>query len=161
MTALEIVDRIPLSARAPAARAPAVLAPMAPKRPTAPRKRTAAYDFGVDAERNVALFLVSGGYEILGRRVRMRAGEVDIVAKRGDIVAFVEVKARRRGWDGLISVDERKQRRLSRAADEWLSRNESFANCSIRFDIALVWRSSEIEYLANAFDAIPADDFVW
>ncbi|UOM36057.1 YraN family protein [Acuticoccus sp. I52.16.1] len=130
-------------------------------RPRPARDRTAAYDFGLAAERNVTMFLVSGGYEIIGRRVRMRAGEVDIIARRDDEVAFVEVKARRRGWDGLISVDERKQRRLSRAADEWLSRNEHFAACSIRFDIALVWKGSEIEYLTNAFDFIPADDFVW
>lgn len=125
------------------------------------RSRTAAYDFGVEAERHVAFYLNAGGYQILGRRVRVRGGEIDIVAARDDTVALVEVKARRQGWDGLLSVNTRKQRRLSRAADSWLSQNEHFAGFSIRFDVALVWQNREIEYLENAFDHIEADDFVW
>ena len=123
--------------------------------------RSTAYDFGCRAERDVGFFLVSGGYTILGRRVRLRSGEIDIVAWRDETVAMVEVKARRHGWDGLAAVDDRKQRRLSRAADEWLSRNESYAGCTIRFDIALVSRGGAMEYLENAFDFLPADDFVW
>ena len=116
----------------------------------------------MEAERNVALFLHAGGYEILGRRVRVRSGEVDIIALHDDVVCFVEVKARREGWDGMYAVDTRKQRRLSRVADEWLSLNERFGDRTVRFDIALVWRSSgEIEHVPNAFDAIGADDFVW
>lgn len=137
--------------RAPTARGPA----------NRPSRRAQAYGYGIDAERSVTLFLVSGGYTILGRRVRLRAGEVDIIAHRGDTVSFVEVKARKRGWDGLLAVDRRKQRRLSRAADEWLSQHDEWAHCSICFDIALVWRTCEIEYLENAFDTIEADDFVW
>lgn len=107
------------------------------------------------------MFLVSGGYTILGRRVRLRAGEVDIIAQRGDTISFVEVKARKSGWDGLLSVDRRKQARLSRAVDEWRSKHEEWAHCSISFDIALVWRTDQIEYLANAFEMIEADDFVF
>lgn len=129
---------------------------------TAPdRARRRSFDFGIDAERDVALFLHAGGYRIVGRRVLTRSGEIDVIAVREDTVAFVEVKARSRGWDGLEAVDERKQARLSRAADKWLSQNDAFAGCTVRFDVALVWPGAALEYLENAFEAKPATDFVW
>ncbi|WP_202913002.1 YraN family protein [Acuticoccus sediminis] len=157
---LALQQKIDVRTRRPATKVAAE--PVGPPRRHAPsRKRVTAYDFGLDAERSVALFLLSGGYDIIGRRVRLRSGEVDIIATRDGDVAFVEVKARRKGWDGLLAVDERKQRRLSRAADEWLSRNDAFAAFTIRFDIALVWSGSRIEYIDNAFDFVPTDDFVW
>ncbi|WP_420392425.1 YraN family protein [Acuticoccus sp.] len=117
--------------------------------------------FGIEAEGNIARYLHAGGYRVLGRRVRTRSGEVDVIAVRDDTVAFVEVKARSRGYDGLEAVDGRKQARLSRAANEWLSRNDAYGQCTIRFDIALVWPKGGLEYLENAFEGSAPDDFVW
>ena len=130
-----------------------------PSRSSASRRK--AFDFGVESERSVAFFLRAGGYDVLGRRARERSAEVDLIVVRDDTVAFVEVKARRNGWDGLEAVGRAKQKRLSRAANEWLARNAQYASHTIRFDVALVSRDASIEYLENAFDEVPCDEFTW
>jgi len=109
----------------------------------------------------VAGFLRAGGYDVLGRRVRAGRGEVDLVVARDDTVAFVEVKARRRGYEGLDAVTPQKQARISAAAGEWLSRNPSYAGHTIRFDVALVWPGSRLDYLENAFEVAGGDDCMW
>ena len=149
--------------------APSVALPQCPSfadlrfKPRAParRRRQRAYSFGVDSERLVASFLRAGDYKILAHRARIGQVEVDLIVARDDEVAFVEVKARRNGWDGLEAVTAAKMRRLSRAANRWLAENERYATCSIRFDIALVAADQTIEYLENAFEAQPDDDFVF
>lgn len=123
--------------------------------------RRDAFRFGVDAERSIRHFLRTGDYCVLGTRVIVGRAELDLVVTRGDTVAFVEVKARRRGWDGLESVDARKIRRITRAANAWLAENERYAGYNIRFDIALVWAGGRVEYLENAFEPLPEDDFVF
>jgi len=125
------------------------------------RKRQRAYAFGEASERAVAGFLRAGAYAVLARRARIARCEVDVIAVRDDIVAFVEVKARKHGMDGLEAVTPAKMKRLSRAANAWLAENEAFAHCSLRFDIALVGRDQSIEYLENAYEAVEYDDFTY
>lgn len=132
-------------------------------RPPAPscgrRKRQRAYAFGVAGERSVASFLHAGAYAVLAHRARIGRCEVDLIATRDDVVAFVEVKARRNGLDGLEAVTPAKMKRLSRAADAWLAANDGFADCSIRFDVALVGADRSIDYLENAYEAVEYDQF--
>ncbi|MEM0907842.1 MAG: YraN family protein, partial [Pseudomonadota bacterium] len=116
---------------------------------------------GVDSERFVAAFLRAGDYTILATRARVGRAEVDLIVHRDDIVAFVEVKARRDLWSGLDAVTPKKMRQLTRAANAWLAANPSYATCSIRFDIALVSKFHELEYLENAFEFQEDDDFVF
>ncbi|MEM8853562.1 MAG: YraN family protein [Pseudomonadota bacterium] len=118
-----------------------------------------AHDFGVRAEKSIAAFLHAGGYDILARRERGRSTEVDLIAQCEDVIAFVEVKARRKGYGGLEAVDTRKQRQMSLAAADWLSRNPQYNNHAIRFDIALVWPTGLPEYIENAFDAVEIDEY--
>jgi putative endonuclease len=75
------------------------------------------------------------GYEIVGRNIRMPGGEIDVVARDGDVVVFVEVKAResRRFGSALSAVDARKRRTLRRLAGEWLQLFAPRANA--RFDV--------------------------
>ena len=61
------------------------------------------------------------GYRIAARRWRCPAGEIDIVARRGKLLIFVEVKARARLDDAAWSVTERSQRRIAAAAAAWLA----------------------------------------
>lgn len=124
-------------------------------------RRRASFAFGVEAEASVAQFLRAGGYSILARRARVGGAEVDVVASREGVVAFVEVKARRRGTSGYYSVDRRKQARISTAAEVWVAENPSYARHAIRFDMALVWPGGRIDYVENAFDEVVADGFVW
>jgi putative endonuclease len=77
------------------------------------------------------------GYAILDRRYRTRHGEIDIVARDGETIVFVEVKARLTGEFGTAAeaVTERKQHRLARMAVEYLARRHLVA-CQCRFDVS-------------------------
>lgn len=131
-----------------------------PQAPTSGRrKRQRAYAFGVASERTVASFLHAGAYAVLAHRARLGRCEVDLIAARDDVVAFVEVKARRNGADGLEAVTPAKMKRLSRAADIWLAANDAYADCSIRFDVALVGADRSIDYLENAYEAVEYDQY--
>jgi putative endonuclease len=83
------------------------------------------------------------GYRILARRYRSAVGEIDIVARRGGVVAMVEVKARPDRAAGLEALGPMQRSRLTRAAASLLaSRPLWMANATIRFDLILVrpWR---------------------
>ena len=72
---------------------------------------------GRRAERLAALWLQLKGWKILGRRVRTPVGEVDLVARRGRTVAFVEVKARSTAEEAGFALDEYRLRRVAAAAE--------------------------------------------
>ncbi|MGE4528880.1 MAG: YraN family protein [Rhodospirillaceae bacterium] len=102
----------------------------------------AGYARGKWAETLAAWLLRAKGYRILGRRVApprgSGAGEIDIVARRGRTLAFVEIKARPSAEEGLLAVSQQQQRRLLRAA-VWFTKNQPrYAMCDIRFDVVVV-----------------------
>ena len=72
---------------------------------------------GRRAERVAALWLQLKGWKILGRRVRTPVGEVDLIARRGRTVAFVEVKARATAEEAGLALDEWRLRRVAAAAE--------------------------------------------
>jgi len=76
--------------------------------PPASRKRRANHDFGLRAETFAAIWLRLKLYKILARRYRVNGGEIDIIARRGDDIVFVEVKARGRMDDALIAINAAK-----------------------------------------------------
>lgn len=78
------------------------------------------------------------GYRILATRHRTRLGEIDLVARRGDTVAIVEVKARATLQAAMDAVSPTAQRRIEHAADLWLARQRDHARLSLRFDIVAV-----------------------
>jgi putative endonuclease len=97
------------------------------------------------------------GYAILARRWRQRAGEIDIVARDGDTLVFVEVKARdgRRFGAPAEAVSPFKQRRIAQLAVQYLTRNR-VAACRCRFDVVSVDVDAGrpvVEVFQNAFDA--------
>ena len=79
------------------------------------------------------------GYEILARRFRTRLGEIDIVAREGDTLVFIEVKARRttRFGDPVEAVDWRKRQTIARIAAEYVLRH-SIGNACCRFDVVSI-----------------------
>ena len=94
---------------------------------------------GRAAEDLAARFLAASGLVILERNVRLPGGELDLVARDGEVVVFVEVRSRRRGsrFSPEATVDRAKRARLARAADAWLSRRGlPLARC--RFDVVAV-----------------------
>ena len=78
------------------------------------------------------------GYRILARQYRTKLGEIDIIARRGDLVAIVEVKARPTLTAAMDAVGLTAQRRIEAAADLWLARQKDHARLSMRFDIVAV-----------------------
>jgi putative endonuclease len=105
-------------------------------------KRHKAYRRGHSAERLAALALMLKGYRILGRRYRTRLGEIDLIARRGDVILIVEVKARATLQQAMDSVNQLTMRRIVAAADQWLARQPDHASLSLRFDLVAIlpWR---------------------
>ncbi len=100
--------------------------------------RVKAQKLGHRSERLAAWALRLKGYRIVERRFRTKQGEIDIIARKGDLVAMVEVKARNTLDDAINSVTATTQRRIENAGDIWLSRQRDHARLSIRFDIMVV-----------------------
>jgi len=105
-------------------------------------KRRRAYRFGLQAETAASLCLLLKGYRILARRYRTPAGEIDLIVKRGNLVAFAEVKARRSVADAAEALTPRAEKRIATAADLWLARHPAASGLMMRFDLVLVapWR---------------------
>lgn len=104
--------------------------------------RRAAYRAGHLAEAAAAILLSAKGYRVLARRYRTPLGEIDLIVKRGRLVAFVEVKARPTRAEALESVGRMSERRIADAADLWLARHPDAAGFDLRYDMVLVtpWR---------------------
>jgi len=118
-----------------------------------PIDRRAAFERGLSAESRAAMLMVAKGYRIVARRWRSPVGEIDIVARRRNLLVFVEVKARDREDDAAEAVTPRQQQRLIAAAEAWLSRNPDDVTRHIRFDVILVAPKRLPKHLMNAFDA--------
>ncbi|MGG7519728.1 YraN family protein [Allorhizobium undicola] len=115
------------------------------------RRRRKAEKRGRMAEWLAVAFLLMRGYRILALRHKTRFGEVDIIARKGDLVALVEVKARASEQLALDAVSHESQRRIRAAGDAWLSRQKQAHLLSIRCDIIAVmpWRLPR--HFENAF----------
>ena len=106
------------------------------------RDRLAAYRHGHLAEAAAAMLLLAKGFRPLARRYRTPLGEIDLIVKRGRLIAFVEVKARDQDVAGLQSVGRMSERRIVDAADLWLAKHPAAAGFDIRYDMVVVtpWR---------------------
>lgn len=109
-------------------------------------------------ENKAVFYLRLHGYRIVERNFRCRQGEIDVIARRGDVIAFVEVKLRKNGEHGEARefVTYAKQRRVIAAAEIWLMKT----GCELqpRFDVIEVYapegtdtRRPTIRHLENAF----------
>jgi len=104
--------------------------------------RRRAYLRGRATERRCALLLNLKGWRIVARRYRTPVGEIDLIAKRGNIVAAIEIKARRTFTEALEAATPHQQRRIERAAAAFLSQHPKWRTLGFRFDVMAVtpWR---------------------
>lgn len=102
------------------------------------RVRQAAERRGHHAESLCCWWLRLKGYRVLLRRVRTPMGEIDILARRGRVLAIIEVKARPSYDMAVLSLSPRQRHRLGRAVHWVLSSRPDLAGLDIRFDAMLV-----------------------
>ena len=100
--------------------------------------RVRAFRLGLDAEAKAAWMLRAKLYAILARRWRCRAGEIDLIARRGRTLVFVEVKARADETAAIEAVGPRSRARILAAADLFVAANPAYVDFDRRFDIAVV-----------------------
>jgi putative endonuclease len=117
---------------------------------------------GDRGEREAARWLRRQGYRILVRGYRTPRGEIDLIARDGDTIVFIEVKTRRQG-EPAEAVTLEKQQRLSLAAIQFLKQHRLLDERA-RFDVvALVWPSADrppvVEHIRNAFETTGRGQF--
>jgi putative endonuclease len=114
--------------------------------------RKAAERRGRRSELLASLMLMLKGYRIVARRVRTRAGEIDLIARSpAGILCFVEVKARALGETALEAVRTRQQMRIARAAQLYIAQRPALAARGIRFDVIALGAKGFPRHLPGAF----------
>ena len=125
-----------------------------------PRRRV-----GQEGESTAERYLRRKGYRIVARNLRSSVGELDIVAEDGQVLVFVEVKARRTDTFGgaIHAVHQRKQAKLIQLAAQYLARHH-IKDRLCRFDVVLLQNAGaaapQIEHIQNAFE-VSGDDLRW
>ena len=112
-----------------------------------------SYLSGLAAEDTIAAQYEERGCHIAMRRWRSAAGEIDLIARDGDTVIFVEVKRGRDLDRAAIRLGERQMQRLRRAAELFLGQEPRGLDTPARFDVALVDAEGRFEILENALAA--------
>ena len=108
---------------------------------------------GRQAEWLAALYLQHKGWKILDRRVQTGSGEIDLIATRGRILAFIEVKARATRTLGLSAVSPRQQDRFIRAGALWKAKHSALASFQPRYDLMVMVPWSWPVHIPGAFQA--------
>lgn len=105
---------------------------------------------GRRAEKLAAYFLRLKGYKILTQRFKCKAGEIDLIARKKDVIIAVEVKARANQALAQESISAKSKQRIATAAQVFLGQNQHLQKCGLRFDAIFViggWRViHEINY---------------
>ena len=123
--------------------------------------QTRAQALGALGERIAARWLARDGWRVVDRRWKSGRRDLDLVAVRGEVVAFVEVKTRRDTWSGdpVEAVNWRKQRELTRAAHAWIDQRSAVVapgGAVFRFDVIGILASRESVGVRHIEAAFPA-----
>lgn len=117
--------------------------------------QTQRQQFGTDSESMAVNYLKENGYQIIERNYRTKIGEIDIIAKDGDTIVFVEVKARKsRAYNPKEAVTNSKKRKISMVALYYLKSTRQI-NVRARFDVVAIdsaKNSGAVEIIKNAFE---------
>lgn len=116
-------------------------------------KKLKSYRDGHRAEKMAALLLRLKGYKILETRYKTPVGEIDLIARRGRALVFVEVKLRNNEMAALEAVTPKNQSRVAQASQHYLSRHPEYAGFNMRFDIVVMAWPFFWRHLDNAWQA--------
>ena len=112
-----------------------------------------SYHAGLSAEAQVAQLYERAGWPVCARRWRGSGGEIDLIARNGAEVIFIEVKQSRTHAQAAEHLTPRQMARIYASASEFLAGEPAGQNTDVRFDVALVDGVGRIEILENAFVA--------
>ncbi|EAQ30163.1 hypothetical protein NAP1_05285 [Erythrobacter sp. NAP1] len=113
-------------------------------------KRVVADRKGREAEAQAAQWLMQQGFEVLAERRKTKLGEIDLIARKKGLVAFVEVKWRKRSSDLDTAIDERRLARVA-AAVEMVAHEYAMPEDDIRIDVILLAPGSKPRHIENAW----------
>ena len=108
---------------------------------------------GVDTEASAEAALAQDGWTVHARRLRTAAGEIDLVAEKDGLLAFVEVKARPRLREAAEAVTPRQRARLLAAAEIVLAEHPAWGMAGVRFDLIVVDAAGRVRRIVDAFRA--------
>lgn len=115
-----------------------------------PESRHEADTRGREGEAAAAMWLAQAGWQIVGERIKTKAGEIDLIARRTGLVAFVEVKWRARAADLADAIDERRLKRVA-AAVELVWQDYATGGEDIRIDVLLLAPGRKPTHIENAW----------
>jgi putative endonuclease len=118
---------------------------------TRPIRGRAAQARGVMAEQAACTALEDDGWLVLARRLRTAAGEIDVVAEREGLLAFIEVKARPDLLTAAAALGPRQRARLLAAGEIALADHPEWGRAGVRFDVLLVDDAGRVRRIADAF----------
>ena len=113
------------------------------------------------AEHVAALFLMLRGYRILRRREKTPFGEIDIIARRGKRIAFVEVKFRRTRQAAEDALTPMQAQRVGNAADHWISKRPVYEDYERGFDAVLVLPWAWPVLIPDAYQPVGTSGRMW
>lgn len=113
-------------------------------------KREVAERRGREGEAQAAQWLTTHGWRILANRVKTPLGEIDLIARKDDLVAFIEVKWRKRAADLADAIDERRLLRVAAAA-EIVAHEYANDGEDLRIDVILLAPGQSPHHITNAF----------
>ena len=109
------------------------------------------YRAGLRAEYWAAGFLLLSGYWPLAMRYKTQAGEIDLIARRGKTVIFVEIKRRETDLSAAESISHHQRHRITQAAHIFIARHPHYQNFTQRFDAVLISAGRLPNHIANAW----------
>nr|WP_272916225.1 YraN family protein [Aristophania vespae] len=114
------------------------------------RKGAIAYKAGLEAEKDVILFLEKLGYKLLAHRYRTILGEIDLLVANDEWLLAIEVKHRRSLYEGAYALSKKQARRLLAAFDYIIQLKPEWLRPNIRFDVIITDWSGQIEHIKDA-----------
>ena len=116
------------------------------------RDRAKSEAHGRLAEAAALMLLRLKGYRLLAQRFKSSSGEIDLIMRKRDVTAFVEVKARATHDEAVASLTDSQTRRIASAASHWMAQDAAANNGPCRFDIVAVNSRLIPKHIENAFD---------
>ena len=116
------------------------------------KRRKQTYEAGLFAEVVAKFMLRLKGYRIIEQRYKTQVGEIDLIAKRGSHIAFIEVKYRQTLEDAAFSLSDHQKKRISKTANLWLAKQSDMSYESLSFDAILFAPWKLPNHIKNAFD---------